>query len=92
MTSDGRHFIIDSHIGNHHIGTVKVASGAIRLASFAIITIPFARGMIRIILDQSGHWIDPIAGHKIEMQVRIWLMSLDGSVYQPLDPELLWSR
>ena len=36
MTSDGRHFVLDSHIGNqYHIGTVEVASGTYReLASF----------------------------------------------------------
>ena len=95
-TCDGKFFVLDSWVGNqYHVGIVELATGEYRtLGSFAndhSHTI-CSRHDPNLFLINQGHWIDPIAGHKTEMQLRIWLMSLDGSVYQPLDPELCFNR
>ena len=86
-TCDQKHFILDSWVGNqYHIAAVEVATGAQvtrHLANDHSHTI-CSRHDPNLFLINQGHWIDPITGCKTEMQVRIWLMSLDGSVYQPL--------
>lgn len=92
LTADRRFFILDSRLGNQWlISLVDRKSGAWHpLKWFGrehhhAIAAPHDPTLF--IINQ-GHWTDPITGGKNEMDLRIWLMKTDLSLYRPLDPEL----
>lgn len=96
LTADHRYFILDSHIGNRWlISLVERTTGEwTPLKWFSnrhhhAIAAPHDPTLFLI---SQGHWTDAITGDKQEMDLRIWLMTTDQTLYQPLDPKLWFNR
>ena len=95
-TSDGKYWILDSWIGNQwHLGKVDRATGTYELMSTFGHNHHHAISSLHdpnLFIINQGHWMDPVTGFKTQMQLRIWVMSVDGNIYRPIDPDLCFNR
>ncbi len=96
VTCDDRYYLLSTHVGNRWMmGCVDRQSGDYaKRAEFGTAHIhcfcsPTDPNLFAV---NQNHWRDPITGIKNEMHVRMWLMSLDGSRYEPLYGDLCFNR
>jgi hypothetical protein len=96
VSADGRHFLLDSHIGGRWlIALGEVATGKVVPLRW------FARGHNHaafspadadLFLVTQGPYNDPITGDKVDMDVRMWLMDRGLSRYEPLFGDLWFNH
>lgn len=92
QSCDGRYYVIDAHIGNaFHIVLVDCATGEKRLLKrfyhnhhHAL----FSPTDPDLILVGQGPWIDPATGERGDEDLRAWIMSVDGTRYDPIMPDI----
>ncbi len=90
-SADGRFLLLDGRVGNRwFVATAEEATGEVRIikqfarhynhSQFS----PVDPELFEIAQD---HWRDPITGQYLHYDHRIWLMSVDGSRFEPLHPK-----
>ena len=96
VSADGKHFLLDSHIGNRWlISLADVASARVRpLRWFARCHhhAVFSPVDPDLFLVGQGPWHDPITGDKFDMNIRMWLMDTRLTRYEPLFGDLWFNH
>ena len=88
LSADRRYFLLDGKIGNHwwvglgdtQTGEVEVLKEFGRNYNHAQFS-PVNPGLFSIAQDW---WIDGISGERFPFDLRIWLMSINGNLFEPL--------
>lgn len=93
---DGRHIIMDSQIGNRTVvwvwDTEQREARLLRsLDKKHMHTIASPTDPDLFIINQNPGF-DPISGDKIDMDVRIWLMNISQTRFEPLQADLWWNH
>jgi hypothetical protein len=96
LSADGRHFLLDSHIGNQWlISLAEVATGRITpLRSFFDCHhhAQFSPVAPDLMLIGQGPWHDPITGRKGNIDIRMWIMDRQQTRYEPVCADLWFNH
>jgi hypothetical protein len=96
ISADGKHFVLDSHIGGRWlISVAEVATGRVTpLRWFARCHhhAQFSPVDPELILVGQGPWRDPITGDKHDMNIRMWIMDTKLTRYEPVFGDLWFNR
>ncbi len=91
MSCHGRHFLLDSHIGNRWlISLVDVASGELKPLKWFSREHHHAAFSLHdpeLFMVNHGPAYDPITGEKTDMDVRMWVMDTRLARYEPVQPD-----
>lgn len=89
---DGRYLVLDSHIGNaFHIALLERKTGELRVLKRFFHNhhhTLFSPTDPDLLLVGQGPWIDPVTGARGDEDLRAWIMSTDGTRYDPIMPDI----
>lgn len=95
-SADGRHLVLDSHIGNRWlISLLELATGRVtplRWFHHCHHHAQFSPVDPELILLGQGPWYDPITGNKGDIDIRMWLMDTKLTRYEPLFGDLWFNH
>ncbi len=96
MSADGRCFALDSHVGSRFlIATADVATGEVTPLRWFFKDhhhVAFSPVDPHLLLVNQGPWHDPITGDKGDMDVRMWVMDVRGTRFEPVQSDLWFSH
>ncbi len=96
VTCDLKKYLLSTRVGNRWlIGTVDRINGEYHcVEEFSTAHIHAFTSPVdpNVICVNQNHWMDPITGLKSNMNIRSWLMTLDGERYEPLYGDLCFNR
>lgn len=91
MSADGKYFLLDADLGNFWwIGLGDVKTGKVRtLKKFANNHnhAAFSPTDPKLFLTPEDHWNDKISGERFHLDHRLWLMDVDQTRFEPVNPK-----